>query len=354
MADAQDKVDAEAKEKIALPKSETVVMSDKLPEKEIPKDAVKSALVSETDKLRQQEEALRVELIEMKEQQKLEHQKLKTDRISAKLALEQEKIRRDQDKAAEKQHLADEKKQKKKRHLIEVDITQSISGTRDNVKNLPVNETRSSLPAPDYQGVVGNIIKSASVKSTEIVPKKETVAYNGTVPAPAHLPIAQIPLSSALGKALGQVNQLQHDGGGPPSDDSSSSSDSEDSSSSLDDSSDANSSDSEEDRNRKKRKSKKKRTHRKKGTKTERIKPIEPTTYNGSAETTAISRFIREAVDYVTTGRVVPSRQVRVVSKYLKGKAYRFYEQQVAINDGQWTLDQFFTELFNHCFPPNF
>ena len=89
------------------------------------------------------------------------------------------------------------------------------------------------------------------------------------------------------------------------------------------------------DQNWKKQKSKKKRTHRKKGTKTERIKPIEPTTYDGSAETTAISQLIWEVVDYVTTGRVVPSRQVRVVSKYLKGKAYRFYEQQVAINDGQ-------------------
>lgn len=59
-------------------------------------------------------------------------------------------------------------------------------------------------------------------------------------------------------------------------------------------------------------------------------------------------------MDYIETGKVEKRRCVKVVLKYLRGKAYRFYEQQVAINEEQWTLKDFFTELFNHCFPPNF
>ena len=36
---------------------------------------------------------------------------------------------------------------------------------------------------------------------------------------------------------------------------------------------------------------------------------------------------------------------------YLAGKAYDFYTQKVSINEEEWTLPQFHTELFNYCFP---
>ena len=39
---------------------------------------------------------------------------------------------------------------------------------------------------------------------------------------------------------------------------------------------------------------------------------------------------------------------------YLKGKAYDFYTQKVAINVYDWDLKQFFEELFNYCFPINY
>jgi hypothetical protein len=47
-------------------------------------------------------------------------------------------------------------------------------------------------------------------------------------------------------------------------------------------------------------------------------------------------------------------RQVFLLSYYLTGKAYDFYTQKVAMNEEQWTVPQFYTELFNYCFPVDY
>ncbi|KAF8228767.1 hypothetical protein L208DRAFT_1042725, partial [Tricholoma matsutake] len=47
-------------------------------------------------------------------------------------------------------------------------------------------------------------------------------------------------------------------------------------------------------------------------------------------------------------------QRVFVLSYYLKGKAYDFYTQKVAMNAYDWSLKQFFEELFNYCFPINY
>ena len=44
-------------------------------------------------------------------------------------------------------------------------------------------------------------------------------------------------------------------------------------------------------------------------------------------------------------------RKVFLLSYYLTGKAYDFYTQKVTINEDQWTVPQFYEELFNYCFP---
>jgi hypothetical protein len=38
----------------------------------------------------------------------------------------------------------------------------------------------------------------------------------------------------------------------------------------------------------------------------------------------------------------------------LKGKAYDFFTQKVAMTVYEWSLKQFFEELFNYCFPINY
>lgn len=40
-----------------------------------------------------------------------------------------------------------------------------------------------------------------------------------------------------------------------------------------------------------------------------------------------------------------------VLSEFLNGKAYTFYTQRVSLNPKKWSLQKFFTELFNYCFP---
>ena len=81
------------------------------------------------------------------------------------------------------------------------------------------------------------------------------------------------------------------------------------------------------------------------------IKPIAPTKYNGQADPRLFHRFVRESGAYLRDGKVKRNRQVFLLSYYLTDKAYDFYTQKVASNEGYWTLKQFYVELFNFCFP---
>ena len=81
------------------------------------------------------------------------------------------------------------------------------------------------------------------------------------------------------------------------------------------------------------------------------IKPIAPKDYDGQADPRAYHRFVRESEAYLRDGRVKGRRQVFLLSYYLTGKAYDFYTQRVSSNEDEWTLRQFYDELFNFCFP---
>jgi hypothetical protein len=84
------------------------------------------------------------------------------------------------------------------------------------------------------------------------------------------------------------------------------------------------------------------------------IKPIPPKEYNGAADVRAYHRFVRESEAYLRDGKVRGRRKVFLLSYHLSGKAYDFYTQKVAINEEQWTLTQFYRELFNYCFPVDY
>ena len=43
-----------------------------------------------------------------------------------------------------------------------------------------------------------------------------------------------------------------------------------------------------------------------------------------------------------------------MLSYYLAGKAYDFYTQKGSMNEEEWSLPQFYMELFNYCFPINY
>lgn len=154
-------------------------------------------------------------------------------------------------------------------------------------------------------------------------------------------PVRQVTPKSYIGQALGRIDKESgddSDGGGSSS--SSSSESSESSSSGSDNSKAA----------RKQRKSSKKRSKSKKTM----LKPIAPTIYDGAVDSRAFHRFITEGTAYVQDGRVQSKKKVFVLSHFLKGKAHEFYIREVSGDPYHWRLREFFTEMFNYCFPINF
>jgi hypothetical protein len=153
-------------------------------------------------------------------------------------------------------------------------------------------------------------------------------------------PVRQVAPKSYIGQALGRLGRDADgdDSWGSPSDSSS-------------DSSSTSSSSSESERARRKRKSRaKKRSKSRKTT----LKPIAPTVYDGAVDSRAFHRFITEGTAYVKDGRVASRKRVFVLSHYLKGKAHEFYIREISGDPYRWRLREFFTEMFNYCFPINF
>ncbi|KAJ6561657.1 hypothetical protein B0H19DRAFT_1286866, partial [Mycena capillaripes] len=84
------------------------------------------------------------------------------------------------------------------------------------------------------------------------------------------------------------------------------------------------------------------------------LKPIPPTTYNGDPDANAFHRFVREGSAYVNMGRVPSKNQVFYLSYFLENKARDFYNQVVVRDEDSYTLEKFFLELFEFCFPIDF
>ena len=84
------------------------------------------------------------------------------------------------------------------------------------------------------------------------------------------------------------------------------------------------------------------------------IKPIAPREYDGSPSARAYHRFVRESEAYLRDGKVRGSRRIFLLSHYLSKKAYDFYTQRVANHEADWSLSQFYDELFNYCFPVDY
>jgi hypothetical protein len=75
--------------------------------------------------------------------------------------------------------------------------------------------------------------------------------------------------------------------------------------------------------------------------------------YVGDPDANAFHRFVREGSAYVEMGRV-PSRDQVFLSYFLENKARDFYNQVVVRDEAAYTLEKFFLELFEFCFPVDF
>ena len=229
-----------------------------------------------------------------------------------------------------------------------------------------VNISRESLDRDAQAAALASIEKLKQEKGRKHKPSHHrTGRSNDRRSQPIQLPaesrpVAQIAPRSYLGTALNNVGRKDKktpEGGSPHPSDPSSDSDGDTSYSSS-------SSETEGDpkipqrsgsRSRKsnrhgRNKHRRRRSSSSSGTKPI-IKPIAPKDYDGQADPRAYHRFVRESEAYLRDGRVKGRRQVFLLSYYLTGKAYDFYTQRVSSNEEEWTLRQFYDELFNFCFP---
>ncbi|KAL0063959.1 hypothetical protein AAF712_009149 [Marasmius tenuissimus] len=82
-----------------------------------------------------------------------------------------------------------------------------------------------------------------------------------------------------------------------------------------------------------------------------KLKPIKPTKYDGAMNPRKFLRFSKEAYRLVKDGKVPKHRQVDIVSYYLEGKTYSFYERTCGDCPEEWVLKDFLIQLYNYVFP---
>ena len=172
-------------------------------------------------------------------------------------------------------------------------------------------------------------------------------------------PVAQIAEDSYLGNALRNVGHNRArspKGNDSPSSPSSGSSDGDGTDSSDDENGPSRSSSRHRHRRRHRHGRSHRRRHRSSSSSRSRttIKPIAPKNYDGKADARLYHRFVRESEAYLRDGKVERRRRIFLLSYYLTGKAYDFYTQKVSSNEENWTLRQFYDELFNYCFPVDY
>ncbi|KAF8585601.1 hypothetical protein K439DRAFT_1615872 [Ramaria rubella] len=84
------------------------------------------------------------------------------------------------------------------------------------------------------------------------------------------------------------------------------------------------------------------------------VKAEPPFIYYGEPKFDVFQKWTYECVDYLESSHIRSSNQVKRLKKYVKGRAYTFFELEIMMAGQQWDLKTFFKELFNYCFPPNF
>ncbi|KAG2738352.1 hypothetical protein P692DRAFT_20758748, partial [Suillus brevipes Sb2] len=84
------------------------------------------------------------------------------------------------------------------------------------------------------------------------------------------------------------------------------------------------------------------------------IKNEPPFTYNGEANATTFKKWVREVRDWKDRAHLSTGQSLRMVGKYLGGQAYRFYERDILDLHKGYSLTEFFEQLFDYVFPPDF
>ncbi|KAH0586395.1 hypothetical protein H2248_007632 [Termitomyces sp. 'cryptogamus'] len=249
----------------------------------------------------------------------------------------------------------------RQKKMLEKDIRELQLALRKSEKNKKRNKRVGSEPLSDeLQEMINRVTHRARGANRGETSKPSSQKLK---------PYSQVTRDSALGRAFDRMRARDES---EPSDSDTSDSSSESSSgysrdesegtdpsseNSEDDSSPSESSDSDKPRKKRKekasRKSKPKMKRDKKVPKS-LIKPTPPAKYGGAPDLQAFLQFMTHCTSYVKYGLVQKERQVLVVSEFLTSRAVTFYSQEVSRAPEEWSLERFFKELFNDCFPINY
>jgi hypothetical protein len=207
-----------------------------------------------------------------------------------------------------------------------------------------------------------SVVPSEPEKRGESTARSQRTSKTPVIRAPKNTrpiesrPEAQIAPKSFLGVTLGKLGKKSSRRGSSSPSDSSSSESSSDSSSPESESSDSSGSNERVRKKNRKKHSKKHKRRRCSSSRKSRgaLKVFKPKHYNGDADAHAYHRFVKESMAYVEDNRIKAKCRAFALSYFLDGKAYDFYIQKVSRNEEDWSLDEFYTELFNFCFPLNY
>jgi len=84
------------------------------------------------------------------------------------------------------------------------------------------------------------------------------------------------------------------------------------------------------------------------------LKNDPPFKYNGEVQASTFKKWCQEIRDWIKDGRLGNRRGIRQSGKYLTGRAYKFFEQDILQKGKKYSLTEYFAALFDYIFPADF
>jgi hypothetical protein len=84
------------------------------------------------------------------------------------------------------------------------------------------------------------------------------------------------------------------------------------------------------------------------------LKNDPPFKYNGEIQASTYKKWCQEVRDWIKDGRLGTRQGIRQSGKYLTGKAYKFFEQDILQKEKKYNLTEYFAALFDYIFPADF
>ncbi|KAA1472921.1 hypothetical protein DENSPDRAFT_779094, partial [Dentipellis sp. KUC8613] len=79
-----------------------------------------------------------------------------------------------------------------------------------------------------------------------------------------------------------------------------------------------------------------------------------PFVYSGEVRADLYQKWVREVRLYLRYSGLKTAQGLLVLGKYLSGRAYKWYDREILSAGREITLSDFFLELFDYVFPPDF